>query len=155
MAIRVVRLGTAREPEEGLRIGTVRRPPRGVRKTEYARRNYFDVWLPELAPSAPLVSWALSEPFTPKRWAAYARRYRREMLKPASRRLIALLAALSSRTNFSVGCYCEDESRCHRSLLKQLLIDGARKRPDRCLDNATSDLVASKQISAATEINVY
>ncbi len=80
MAIRVVRLGTAREPEEGLRIGTVRRPPRGVRKTEYARRNYFDVWLPELAPSAPLVSWALSEPFTPKRWAAYARRYRREML---------------------------------------------------------------------------
>ena len=74
MAIRVVRLGTAREPEEGLRIGTVRRPPRGVRKTEYARRNYFDVWLPELAPSAPLVSWALSEPFTPKRWAAYARR---------------------------------------------------------------------------------
>ena len=86
--------------------------------------NYFDVWLPELAPSAPLVSWALSEPFTPKRWAAYARRYRREMLKPASRRLIALLAALSSRTNFSVGCYCEDESRCHRSLLKQLLIDG-------------------------------
>jgi uncharacterized protein YeaO (DUF488 family) len=124
MAIRVVRLGTTRHPKEGLRIGTVRRPPRGVRKTEYARRNYFDVWLPELAPSAPLVSWALSEPFTPKRWTAYARRYRREMLKPASRRLIALLAALSSRTNFSVGCYCEDESRCHRSLLKQLLIDG-------------------------------
>ena len=123
MAIRVVRLGSARKPQEGLRIGTVRRPPRGVRKTEYTQRNYFDVWLPELAPSAPLVSYALSEPLTAKRWAVYARRYRREMLKPASRRLIALLAALSSRTNFSVGCYCEDESRCHRSLLKQLLID--------------------------------
>jgi uncharacterized protein YeaO (DUF488 family) len=130
MAIRVVRLGSARKSQEGLRIGTVRRPPRGVRKTEYTRRNYFDVWLPELAPSAPLVSYALSEPLTAKRWAVYARRYRREMVKPASRRLIALLAALSSRTNFSVGCYCEDESRCHRSLLKQLLIDaGAQVTP--------------------------
>ena len=84
MAIRVVRLGTPRDPKEGLRIGTVRRPPRGVRKEDYARRNYFDVWLPELAPSAPLVSWALSEPFTPERWAIYERKYRREMLKPAA-----------------------------------------------------------------------
>ena len=122
MAIRLVRLGTPRDPREGLRIGTVRRPPRGVRKADYARRDYFDVWLPELAPSAPLVSWALSEPFTPRRWAAYKRRYRREMLQPAARRLIALLAALSAQTDFSVGCYCEDEARCHRSLLKELLI---------------------------------
>jgi uncharacterized protein YeaO (DUF488 family) len=123
MSIRVVRLGTARDPAEGLRIGTVRRPPRGVRKEDYAARNYFDVWLPELAPSAPLVSWALSEPFTPQRWAVYERRYRREMGKPAAKRLIALLAALSPHTNFSVGCYCDDKTQCHRSLLKKLLIE--------------------------------
>ena len=127
MAISIVRLGTIRQPKEVLRIGTARRPPRGVRKEDYARRNYFDLWLPELAPSAPLVSYALSEPFTPKRWAIYQRKYRSEMLKTAPQRLIALLAALSSQTNFSVGCYCEDESRCHRSLLKKLLIEhGAR-----------------------------
>src|SRR5688572_25243669 len=104
MALGVVRLGTPRKAGEGLRIGTVRRPPRGVRKADYARRNYFDVWLPELAPSAPLVSWALSQPFTAERWAAYERKYRREMLKPAAQRIIALLAALSLRANFSVGC---------------------------------------------------
>jgi len=127
MAFRIVRLGTPRHAKEGLRIGTVRHPPRGVRKADYARHNYFDVWLPELAPSASLVSWAFSEPFTPKRWAVFARRYRREMLQPGARRLVALLAALSSRTNFSVGCYCEDENHCHRSLLKVLLIEqGAR-----------------------------
>jgi uncharacterized protein YeaO (DUF488 family) len=127
MALRVVRLGTARAPHEGLRIGTVRRPPRGVRKEDYARRDYFDVWLPELAPSAPLVSFALSRPFTPARWAAYARRYRGEMREPGPQRLLAVLAGLSAQTNFSVGCYCEDESRCHRSLLKALLIEkGAR-----------------------------
>lgn len=123
MSVRVVRLGTPRVPDEGLRIGTVRRPPRGVRKQDHAARDYFDVWLPELAPSAPLVSWALSEPFTPQRWAVYQRRYRREMRQPAAQRLMALLAALSSQTNFSVGCYCEDETRCHRSLLKRLLIE--------------------------------
>jgi uncharacterized protein YeaO (DUF488 family) len=123
MAIRIVRLGTPRHPKEGLRIGTARHPPRGVRKEDFARRNYFDVWLPELAPSAPLVSWLLSEPITPKRWADFSRRYRREMLTPAAQRLVALLAALSSQTNLSVGCYCEDESRCHRSLLKELLIE--------------------------------
>ena len=123
MALHVVRLGTPRGPGEGLRIGTVRRPPRGVRKEHYASRDYFDAWLPELAPSAPLVSWALSKPFTPPRWTAYARRYRAEMREPAARRLIALLAALSSRADFAVGCYCEDESRCHRSLLKGLLIE--------------------------------
>ncbi|MCI0546774.1 MAG: DUF488 family protein [Candidatus Rokubacteria bacterium] len=123
MALRVIRLGTPRGRGEGLRIGTVRRPPRGVRKEDYAARDYFDVWLPELAPSAPLVSYALSKPFTPARWAAYARRYRREMRAPAPRRLLALLAALSSRTDLAVGCYCEDEGRCHRSLLKDLLVE--------------------------------
>jgi uncharacterized protein YeaO (DUF488 family) len=123
VALHVVRLGTPRGPDEGLRIGTVRRPPRGVRKEFYASRDYFDVWLPELAPSAPLVSWALSTPFTPERWATYARRYRQEMRAPGPQRLIGLLAALSHRTDFAVGCYCEDESRCHRSLLKALLIE--------------------------------
>ena len=123
MPVRVVQLGTPRDPDEGLRIGTVRRPPRGIRKEHYAPRDYFDVWLPELAPSAPLVSWALSQSFTPQRWAVYQGRYRREMRQPAAKRLISLLAALSSQTNFAVGCYCEDESRCHRSLLKDLLIE--------------------------------
>lgn len=127
MALRIVRLGTPRSAGEGLRIGTVRRPPRGVRKADYAARNFYDLWLPELAPSAPLVSFALSRPFTPARWALYARRYRREMRGPAPERLIALLAALSSRADFSVGCYCEDERHCHRSLLRELLIEhGAR-----------------------------
>ncbi|HET8532859.1 MAG TPA: DUF488 family protein [Methylomirabilota bacterium] len=127
MALRIVRLGTPRSAGEGLRIGTVRRPPRGVRKADYATRNYYDVWLPELAPTAPLVSFALSKPFTPARWALYARRYRREMRGSAAQRLIGLLAALSSRADFSVGCYCEDERHCHRSLLREILIEhGAR-----------------------------
>jgi uncharacterized protein YeaO (DUF488 family) len=127
MAVRIVRLGEARQPDEGLRIGTVRRPPRGVRRAEFARGDYYDVWLPELAPSEPLRAWALSKPFTPPRFAEYAKKYRREMSEPAAQRLIALLAALSASTNFSVGCYCEDESHCHRSLLGALLRDaGAR-----------------------------
>jgi uncharacterized protein YeaO (DUF488 family) len=121
MAIRVVRLGTPRQAGEGLRLGTVRRPARGIRKQDLARRDYYDVWLPELAPSAPLVSWALSEPLSPRRWATFARRYRAEMRKPPVQRLIALLAALSARQELSVGCYCEDESRCHRSVLRELL----------------------------------
>jgi len=123
MAVRIVRLGTPRAAREGLRIGTVRRPPRGVRKTDYARRDYYDAWLPELAPSAPLVSFALSKPWTDARWARYARRYRGEMRDPGAQRLIALLAALSRDTDFSVGCYCEDERRCHRSLLRPLLAE--------------------------------
>jgi uncharacterized protein YeaO (DUF488 family) len=127
MAIRIVRLGAPREPGEGLRIGAVRRPPRGVRKEDYARRDYFDVWLPELAPSAPLVSFALSQPFTPQRWSAYEARYLREMSKPAPKRLIILLAALSAQTDFSLGCYCKDESLCHRSLLKRLLLEQGAK----------------------------
>ena len=123
MAIRVVRLGTPREADEGLRIGTVRRPPRGVRKEDYAQRDFFDVWLPELAPSAPLVTYALSEPWTLGRWAAYEKRYRREMSKPAAQRLIRMLAALSQQTHFSVGCYCEDPRYCHRAILKDLLAE--------------------------------
>jgi uncharacterized protein YeaO (DUF488 family) len=123
MGVHIVRLGTPRQAGEGVRIGTVRRPPRGVRKQDYAARNYYDAWLPELAPSTPLVSFALSKPFTPARWASYSRRYRSEMKAPAAQRLLALLAALSKHTEFSVGCYCEDESHCHRSLLRQLLIE--------------------------------
>jgi uncharacterized protein YeaO (DUF488 family) len=121
VALRVVRLGTPRRRGEGVRIGTVRRPPRGVKKQDYARLDYYDVWLPELAPSAPLVSWALSEPWSDARWARYARKYRAEMRRPEAQRLLALLASLSRQTNLSVGCYCEDESRCHRSLLRELL----------------------------------
>ena len=122
MALRIVRLGSARQREEGLRIGAVRRPPRGVRKSDYARRNYYDVWLPELAPSQKWVSWALSTPWTDARWAKYARNYQREMRWPDRQRLIELLAALSHQANLSVGCYCENEQRCHRSLLAELLV---------------------------------
>jgi len=123
MAVRSVRLGTPRAPGEGPRFGTVRRPPRGVRKADYGRRDYYDLWLPDLAPSAALVSWATSQPFTPKRWETFARRYRSEMRKPAARRLIASLAMLSSQADFSVGCYCQDELHCHRSLLRTLLLE--------------------------------
>lgn len=123
MAIRIVRLGTPRHSQEGVRIGTVRRPPRGMRKADYGRRDFYDVWLPELSPSAPLISWLLSESITPKRWTAFERRYRHEMGQPEAKRIIDLLAALSNQTNFSVGCYCEDENHCHRSLLKKLLIE--------------------------------
>ncbi|HJQ54906.1 MAG TPA: DUF488 family protein [Gemmatimonadaceae bacterium] len=127
MSLRVVRLGSPREPGEGLRIGTVRRPPRGVRKEDYARRDYYDVWLPELAPSGNLVSWALSEPFTEKRWNKYEKAYRAQMRRPAAARLIALLAAMSHQTNLSIGCYCENPVKCHRSILANLLTDaGAR-----------------------------
>ena len=123
MAIRVVRLVTPRSKDEGLRLGTVRRPPRGVRKEHYAKQDYFDVWLPELAPSAKLVSWALSTPFTDPRWARYVKSYRREMQAPDRRRALELLARLSRQTNFSVGCYCERDDRCHRSILRELLAE--------------------------------
>ena len=123
MAMRVVRLGTPRAEGEGLRLGTVRRPPRGVRKEDYARLDYYDLWLPDLAPTADLVKFALSEPFTPKRWKSFEKRYRREMGEPAAQRLLALLAALSRQTDFSVGCYCEDADRCHRSVLGALLAE--------------------------------
>jgi uncharacterized protein YeaO (DUF488 family) len=127
MAIRIVRLATARNHDEGLRIGTVRRPPRGVRKEDYSKLDYYDVWMPELAPSAKLVSWALSEPFTPRRWAVFERRYRQEMRQPVSGRIITFLAALSLQTNLSMGCYCEDEAHCHRSILRQLLLEHGAK----------------------------
>jgi uncharacterized protein YeaO (DUF488 family) len=121
MAIRTIRLGSPRAANEGLRLGTVRRPPRGVRKADYARRDYYDLWLPDLAPSARLVAQAQ------KNWAGFARAYRREMKAPAADRLLGLLAALSSHANFSVGCYCEDPERCHRSILRELLAEhGAR-----------------------------
>jgi uncharacterized protein YeaO (DUF488 family) len=130
LPIHVVRLGTPRLPNEGLRLGTVRRPPRGVPKTEFARRNFYDVWLPELAPSAPLVSWALADPWTPQRWRRYERLYRREMAQSGPRHLIATLAALSATASFSVGCYCADESCCHRAILRDLLADaGALMSP--------------------------
>lgn len=122
MTLRVVRLGAPRVPDEGLRLGTVRRPPRGIAKADLSRRDYYDVWLPELAPSAAAVSWALAEPWTAARWQRYVRRYRREMGEPTARHLIALLAALSQRMNLSVGCYCADASRCHRSLLREMLV---------------------------------
>jgi uncharacterized protein YeaO (DUF488 family) len=123
MPLRVVRLGSPRHSDEGLRLGTVRRPPRGVRKENYAREDHFDVWLPDLAPSAALLSWIKSRSMSPKVWSAFSKRYFREMSTPEARRLLALIAALSKQTNVSVGCYCEDEERCHRSLLRRLLED--------------------------------
>ncbi|HVL37722.1 MAG TPA: DUF488 family protein [Burkholderiales bacterium] len=121
MAIRVVRLGERRARGEGLRLGTVRRPPRGLKKAAIAQRGYYDVWLPLLAPSAQAVRFARERPWTAARWAQYARRYRREMAQPGPRQAIELLARLSHRAHFSVGCYCEDERRCHRSVLRALL----------------------------------
>lgn len=126
MTVRIVRLGTPRLPGEGLRIGTVRRPPRGVPRTEYARGNWFDVWYPELAPAAATVA-ALQHDASATGWSAFTRAYRREMRTPSAARTLRLLAALSHTTDFSVGCYCADASRCHRLLLRDLLRDhGAR-----------------------------
>jgi len=122
MAIRIVRLGTGRVPNEGLRIGTVRRPPRGVPKSEFASGNWYDVWFPNLAPAAETVKLGQASD-SPRQWAVFSRRYRAEMAIPDNARALDLLAALSHETNFSVGCYCEDESRCHRSILRQLLLD--------------------------------
>jgi uncharacterized protein YeaO (DUF488 family) len=120
MAIRVVRLGTDRLPGEGLRIGTVRRPPRGVPRSEFASRNYYDVWLPLLSPSPETVKLGLGAE-TDREWAKFVKRYRVEMSKPEPAATLNLLAALSKQADFSVGCYCEDESRCHRSILRELL----------------------------------
>ena len=109
----------------------MRRPPRGVRKEDVAGLDYFDVWVPELAPGAALVSWVLAQPLTPKRWKTFVRRYRSEMRKPPAQRLIALLAALSRQQDFSVGCYCADESQCHRTLLRELLREAGAALADR------------------------
>jgi uncharacterized protein YeaO (DUF488 family) len=127
VAVTAVQLGSSRTAAEGLRIGTVRRPPRGVKKSEYSDLDYYDVWLPELAPSEELRSWAMSQPWTPQRWQTFARRYRREMAAPAAARLVALLGALARTTDFSIGCYCADPARCHRSLLLQLLQSASGK----------------------------
>jgi len=129
MSIRIVRLGTPRAPGEGLRIGTVRRPPRGVPKAEFARQNWYDVWFPNLAPSLETMKLG-QRATTPGQWSAFVRSYRREMSTPDNSRTIAVLAALSRHGSFSVGCYCERESRCHRSVLRELLVAaGAQVEP--------------------------
>ena len=126
MVVRIVRLGSERAADEGLRIGTVRRPPRGVPKAEFASQDWYDVWFPSLAPSAETLKQWLADP-VPGQWPAFVRRYRSEMATPDKAHAIALLAALSHQTNFSVGCYCADEAHCHRSLLRELLAEqGAR-----------------------------
>lgn len=126
MSIHIVRLGSPRRPGEGLRLGTVRRPPRGVPKSEYQSRDFYDVWLPDLAPSAGLVSEAQLAT-DDRAWRAFERRYRAEMKRPDAARLLDLLAALSRDTNLAVGCYCEDERRCHRSVLRTLLAEHGAK----------------------------
>jgi uncharacterized protein YeaO (DUF488 family) len=122
MAIRIVRLGSPRAPGEGLRVGTVRRPPRGVPKAEHASRDFYDVWLPDLAPSENLLKQAL-QASDERAWLGFVKRYRAEMKRPEATHLLTLLAALSRQTSFSVGCYCADEAHCHRSVLKALLVD--------------------------------
>ena len=126
MAIRIVRLGTDRAPGEGIRIGTVRRPPRGVPKTAYASKNFYDGWLPNLAPSEALVKSAQGAR-TQKEWNAFLRKYRAEMMRPENRHILEVLAALSHSGNFSVGCYCADEARCNRSVLRKLLAEHGAK----------------------------
>ena len=129
MAIRIVKLGSDRQKNEGLRIGTVRRPPRGVPKSEFSSQNWYDVWLPNLSPSPDTMKMGKNAK-TEKEWATFKKKYRNEMAKSENTRILELLAALSQNTNFSVGCYCEDEARCHRSVLKELLIKmGARVEP--------------------------
>jgi len=129
LALRIVQLGKPRHKDEGLRLGTVRRPPRGVPKAEFAKRDYYDVWLPQLSPSPDLVKQALAAQADDdaKGWAAFTRHFRTEMSEGDAARLLDMLAALSHQTNFSLGCYCEDERHCHRSMLRELLKErGAR-----------------------------
>ncbi len=122
MTLRIVRLGTPRAKQEGLRLGTVRRPPRGVPKSEFASRDYYDVWFPTLAPSAELMKEGQAAG-TPAAWTAFKKKYRAEMAQPDAAHALDLLAALSHTTNLAVGCYCEDESHCHRSVLRELLAE--------------------------------
>jgi len=122
MAVRIVRLGSPREEGEGLRIGTVRRPPRGIPKSEFASRDFYDVWLPNLAPSEELLHAGMAAE-EERDWRSFVRRYRSEMKRPEASRVLDLLAALSRTSDFSVGCYCRDESRCHRSVLRELLAE--------------------------------
>jgi uncharacterized protein YeaO (DUF488 family) len=126
MSVRVVRLGTPRIPGEGTRIGTVRRPPRGVPKALFSRQNWYDVWFPNLAPSVETMKLG-REATSPAQWAAFTRKYKAEMAAPEAKYDLKLLAVLSHTTDFSVGCYCEHESRCHRSVLKRLLIENGAK----------------------------
>jgi uncharacterized protein YeaO (DUF488 family) len=126
MSVRVVRLGTPRLGGEGTRIGTVRRPPRGVPKTQFSAQNWYDVWFPNLAPSLETMKRG-QDARSPAQWAQFSRKYRAEMSAPAARHDLALLAALSHAADFSVGCYCEDERHCHRSILKQLLVQNGAK----------------------------
>jgi uncharacterized protein YeaO (DUF488 family) len=126
VAIRIVRLGSPRAPGEGTRIGTVRHPPRGVPKTEFASGNWYDVWFPNLAPSPETLKLGRAAR-TPAQWAAFTRKYRAEMAAPEPSHAIELLAALSHHCNFSVGCYCEHEAHCHRSVLRELLVDKGAK----------------------------
>ncbi len=128
MAVSIVRLGSPRGEAEGLRIGTVRRPPRGVRKADYARRDIYDVWFPNLAPSEALLREFM--PVDDASWPRFSRRYLAEMKEPLPRRDIELLAALSHHADFSVGCYCENEARCHRTLLRGLLADAGARLTD-------------------------
>lgn len=132
MTVHIVRLGTPRQPHEGTRIGTVRRPPRGVPKSQFASGNWYDVWYPNLSPTPDLVKRALASQADlsaagEKEWAAFTRGYRAEMKQPENARTIELLAALSQHANFSVGCYCENEARCHRSILRELLVEADAK----------------------------
>jgi uncharacterized protein YeaO (DUF488 family) len=130
VTVRVVRLGSPRAADEGTRVGTVRRPPRGVPKSEYAAQDWYDVWLPNLAPSLPVMKLALNAE-TPAQWNQFVRKYRAEMAQPDKVHLIEVLAALSHSCNFSVGCYCEDEAHCHRGILRGLLAaKGAVFGPD-------------------------
>ena len=126
MTVRIVRLGSPRAKDEGTRIGTVRRPPRGVPKSAFAARDYYDVWFPNLAPSVETMKLG-QQAATEKDWFAFGKRYRAEMAAPEASRTLDVLAALSRHANFSVGCYCEDESRCHRSVLRQLLAERGAK----------------------------
>ena len=126
MSVRVVRLGSPRLPGEGTRIGTVRRPPRGVPKSRFSTENWYDVWFPNLAPSAETMKGGQAAT-TPAQWSAFTRKYRAEMAQPVATHDLELLAALSHSAEFSVGCYCEDEARCHRSILRQLLAEHGAK----------------------------
>ena len=126
MAVRVVRLGSKRSDGEGIRIGTVRLPPRGVPKAEFSSQNWYDVWFPNLAPSRATMKLA-QKAASAREWAAFTRKYRAEMATPENRHSLALLAALSHHTNFSLGCYCEDEAHCHRSVLRELLVENGSK----------------------------
>ncbi len=126
MTVRIVRLGSARAANEGVRIGTVRRPPRGVPKAEFASQNWYDVWYPNLAPSVETMKLG-QQAETPAQWAAFIRKYRAEMATPDAARTLDVLAALSHNSNFSVGCYCEDEAHCHRSVLRELLTEKGAK----------------------------